>query len=628
MTILTLHPVNNYLQWSEDIIQEGISKFELIQSLPEGKLREPVHVIDAYEVSFFHGTQIPDLVNMDPDQGPIITLYDAILRSQSILPIVTDAKKLILAERTRLLNQRAGLFVYLMSSMDNSSKVAVTSHHEFQHLRSANEVFGLWKIISSIHLEDVISLRIEMAAELESMKLRNINQFHEHVSLFLSRHKALKKIHYKKRSAELIQIFFQTFSETRLQETINSLIPFKHSDIYPKKLDQAIKFLNDAVLPMLKERAVPQTFQSTEGEVVVQAVMTKKRRDDQERPECDLCGKRGHLPSKCFTYKKLIARVAELEKEVNNKRTQAYSCCKGVKKSFTLDTGSNAHILNEIGMFTTLQECREPVTGVTGTEFEITKEGPTKFGKAYYIKECPLNLLSMSVLIENGYAVTLSEDAKTFTVKKENMIIGEFQLNVDGLYHCDIIWNTTTLSVNHYTAEQRYRAELVKVLHYDLNHPSDDQLIDLMNSTCLHECPLTAADVRTSARINGPCPHCVTGKFQQPGNGSSESTPASRVGELLHTDIVFFAEGKRVNVPYLVVVDDHSDYIHCVKMVDKKTATIFATLKNIIHEYKAWGHTVSTIRSDYEATFKAVKSDINSLGIRMEYAAPHPPKEG
>jgi hypothetical protein len=105
------------------------------------------------------------------------------------------------------------------------------------------------------------------------------------------------------------------------------------------------------------------------------------------------------------------------------------------------------------------------------------------------------------------------------------------------------------MAVDHFTVEQKRKAALVRQLHYDLNHPSGEQLCDLLESTCLLDTPLTAKDVRVSERINGACPHCLVGKFPTPPALPSQSVPASAPGELLHTDIAFFLEGKKNRVP-------------------------------------------------------------------------------
>jgi hypothetical protein len=82
---------------------------------------------------------------------------------------------------------------------------------------------------------------------------------------------------------------------------------------------------------------------------------------------------------------------------------------------------------------------------------------------------------------------------------------------------------------------------------------------------------------------------------------------------------------KKNRVPYLVVVDDFSDYIHCLRMEGKPSHVLLKKVKEVVNEYKSWGYGVGTIRSDSEAVYRSIKSDINFLGIRSVYAPPPSP---
>jgi hypothetical protein len=57
-------------------------------------------------------------------------------------------------------------------------------------------------------------------------------------------------------------------------------------------------------------------------------------------------------------------------------------------------------------------------------------------------------------------------------------------------------------------------------------------------------------------------------------------------------------------------------------MEGKPSHVLLKKVKEVVNEYKSWGYGVGTIRSDSEAVYRSIKSDINFLGIRSEYAAP------
>jgi hypothetical protein len=147
-------------------------------------------------------------------------------------------------------------------------------------------------------------------------------------------------------------------------------------------------------------------------------------------------------------------------------------------------------------------------------------------------------------------------------------------------------------------------------------------MASLLDSTCLLDTPLTAKDVRVSARINGPCNSCAAGKFMSAPSRPSTSTPSSSPGQLLHADIAFFQEGPSLNRPYLVVVDDFSGFCFCRKLQSKSAAVVADAVEAVISEFKAWGHPVAVLRTDFESVFRSLKTRVNALGTQLQHAAP------
>jgi hypothetical protein len=89
-----------------------------------------------------------------------------------------------------------------------------------------------------------------------------------------------------------------------------------------------------------------------------------------------------------------------------------------------------------------------------------------------------------------------------------------------------------------------------------------------------------------------------------------------------YTQTAYFLEGKKHKVPYLIVVDDFSDYVHCIRMDGTLAFMLMKKIRAVVDEHKSWGHVVGTIRSDSEVVYRSVKSDINHLGVRTQDAAP------
>jgi hypothetical protein len=204
-------------------------------------------------------------------------------------------------------------------------------------------------------------------------------------------------------------------------------------------------------------------------------------------------------------------------------------------------------------------------------------------GDAYHGPACPFNLISYRTLMELGFGVQWDRDSIITTSPSGDRLSFEFD-NSCGLYVADAVASSPVLVANHFTTEQRKRARMLRELHERLNHASDDQMASLLDLTCLLDTPLTAKDVRISARINGPCNSCLAGKFMNAPSRPSTSTPSSSPGQLLHADIAFFQEGR----PYLVVVDDFSGFCFCRKLQSESAAVVGDAVEAVISEYKAW----------------------------------------
>jgi hypothetical protein len=125
-------------------------------------------------------------------------------------------------------------------------------------------------------------------------------------------------------------------------------------------------------------------------------------------------------------------------------------------------------------------------------------------GDAYHGPACPFNLISYRTLMELGFGVQWDRDSIITTSPSGDRLSFEFD-NSCGLYVADAVASSPVLVANHFTTEQRKRARMLRELHERLNHASDDQMASLLDLTCLLDTPLTAKDVRISARINGQC---------------------------------------------------------------------------------------------------------------------------
>ena len=247
--------------------------------------------------------------------------------------------------------------------------------------------------------------------------------------------------------------------------------------------------------------------------------------------------------------------------------------------------------------------------------------------------ECRLSLISHQKLAERFSIFYNSEFGDIFTLTPKdptsNLPAMMFAPRSDRLYYlCYDLAVALGASFRHLTPrdprrprtqEETHRAKGVLELHAGLNHPSDEALTRLLDNGGIIGCPWTSRDLRLARNIFGECIKCRVGKTTNPGAPPSQSPGASSPGELLHADIFFVTSDRGVKVPYIITLDDTVNYMLVVKVKSRRADELFDAFTKMINAYKSYGWTVRVIRTDREASFRAIESNLNGLGVQCEY---------
>jgi 3-deoxy-D-arabino-heptulosonate 7-phosphate (DAHP) synthase class II len=72
------------------------------------------------------------------------------------------------------------------------------------------------------------------------------------------------------------------------------------------------------------------------------------------------------------------------------------------------------------------------ITGFDGQSKSVLQKGPTRWGEAYYLLSCPLNLVSVSQLSTLGY-MKMTSDARGFVATSPDGESYEFLYQSNGL---------------------------------------------------------------------------------------------------------------------------------------------------------------------------------------------------
>jgi len=92
-------------------------------------------------------------------------------------------------------------------------------------------------------------------------------------------------------------------------------------------------------------------------------------------------------------------------------------------------------------------------------------------------------------------------------------------------------------NTHHINKEELIRAQLAEDLHFYLDHPSDGALCQALNQNSFTGPNVTSTDVATNRRLRGPCPICIEAKLKQKPMPSSQTPPATSIGQTLSVDI-------------------------------------------------------------------------------------------
>jgi len=203
-----------------------------------------------------------------------------------------------------------------------------------------------------------------------------------------------------------------------------------------------------------------------------------------------------------------------------------------------------------------------------------------------------------------------------------------FTRDTDGLWACPPSSIShqkalNTRSDRYFSAEERKRAKLFREMHETLGHPSDDALINGLHTGSFLNCSVTAQDAYNAQHIFGACDACLIGKMTAPTAPTSQSQPATSIGDVIHVDPVSYDEITiGGNKACLISVDERSDFVVGVNLKRESTDHVSQGLTEIISVYNAHGHKVNSVLSDHGSNLVASAVNLGLLGVRMNTTVP------
>jgi hypothetical protein len=203
----------------------------------------------------------------------------------------------------------------------------------------------------------------------------------------------------------------------------------------------------------------------------------------------------------------------------------------------------------------------------------------------------------------------------------------EFVESEEGLYFMDtllvgkqgaVFVNTVADNKSKYTNEDYLNAVKARELQIKLGRPSTKDLIKIVTSNQLLNCPVSKADIIAAEHIFGPDVGSLKGKttWRPPHKvrQTVEPLPSNIMKRYqfvtLCVDIMFVNE-----IPMLVTMSRGIRFATIEAIPNRTSATLVKGIKSVVSLYKRAGFQVTAALMDGE--FEKTRNDLNDLGIAL-----------
>lgn len=289
----------------------------------------------------------------------------------------------------------------------------------------------------------------------------------------------------------------------------------------------------------------------------------KKREEGQGKQgvECHYCHKIGHVQADCYKKKREEQQINVVEEKGNEKNTETMLFMtktdekSDVSQVWFLDSGCSNHMSGYKHLFEELDESyKKPVR--LGNDKEIQVEGIGKVAvqtanhtrflhNVYYIPQLSQNLLSIGQMMDNGYVIKFEGNTckiEESSTKREISIIRKTQNNLFPLEITEV--DDSALAVTELNQSRLW--------HLRYGHLNVNGLKLLKQKNMVVGLP--------EIEEVGLCEGCILGKQSKLPFPKDQSLRATRVLELVHTDLCGPMEASSMGGSkyFMLFIDDFS----------------------------------------------------------------------
>ena len=255
------------------------------------------------------------------------------------------------------------------------------------------------------------------------------------------------------------------------------------------------------------------------------------------------------------------------------------------------------------------------------------------YGTVWYDPKAIANILSLRQVWKH-YHITYDSTDRKFAVTKPSGKEFAFLESEGGLHYLDTTCpeveqqhdpqqhafavNTVRDNKKHITNNDYLRVVRARELQVMIRWPLDKDLIKILNTSSLPNCPVTPRDVIIANKVFGPDVGALKGKTTRRGPPIVDSPVSVDTTSILehYGEITLCVDLMYVNkVPLLVTLSRNIKFGTMEAVADQKEGTLIKCIKGVIAIYRKAGFRVTTALMDGE--FVPLCGSLAELGVRL-----------
>uniref|UniRef100_A0A803NGE1 Retrovirus-related Pol polyprotein from transposon TNT 1-94 n=1 Tax=Cannabis sativa TaxID=3483 RepID=A0A803NGE1_CANSA len=361
------------------------------------------------------------------------------------------------------------------------------------------------------------------------------------------------------------------------------------------------------------------------------------------RPVCQLCGRAGHIATKCYHRFDITFTGAASTSSNNGENPQALlfesNSNTDISTAWYLDNGATHHMTNDAENLTTATDYKGKAKVVVGNGSSLsihhlgTSSVPTILPNQslllqdiLHVPNVTKNLLSISKFTkDNNVTIEFDDLSCLIKDKKTSRVLLQGHLN-DGLYKLKVSPPTTQetikkltvsqpLAYNHTTTSNpiQDKSQIANIWHCRLGHPSPFILNKVLSQVVPHaKCNQLAF-----------CNACQIGKLHQFSFKATKNKTVQPF-QLVLTDVwgpSFYPSSNGFRY-YVSFMDDFTKFVWIFPMKNKfEVCSIFSQFNTLVE--RQFHTQIKSVQSDLGKEFEPLYKLYKNLGIVQRNSCPH-----